>query len=67
MADKAPPSLQKEKPLFGQIVKQHRKQAHLIQGDLGEMLAVNLNTVKNREWDMTKPAHQLMDDPGTHR
>ena len=62
MADKVTPTRAREKLLFGQIIKQHRKQARLTQGDLGEMLAVNLNTIKNWERDMTKPDHSLIPD-----
>lgn len=60
MAAKITPIRTKGNLLFGQTIKQHRKQAHLTQPELANLMSVNPNTIKNWERDLTKPDHELI-------
>lgn len=45
---------------FGPLLRDRRRQARITQQDFADMLHVNPNTVKNWEYDRTKPDHDLI-------
>ena len=45
---------------FGALLRDRRRMARLTQQDVAEKLHVNPNTVKNWEYDRTKPDHDLI-------
>ena len=45
---------------FGALLRDRRRRARLTQQELAEKLRVNPNTVKNWEYDRTKPDHDLI-------